>query len=181
MSYTESAHEAFCARHRHGSAAGPATPISLEPTRSPRRQQISTLTRRHIRLIFADRPYFVYLTLLPFVLGALSLVVPGDGGFGPADIRGRTPNEPAQIVMLLNVNAVFMGAALTVRDLVGERPIFCREQAVGLAASAYLTAKVAVFLAVISAQTAVLTAIVVAGKGAPRLARCCWRRSSCGT
>ena len=69
--------------------------------------------------------------------------------------------------MLLNISAVFMGTALTIRDLVGERAIFRREQAAGLSASAYLCAKTAVYCATAAAQTAVLTAIVVAGKGAP--------------
>jgi len=62
---------------------------------------------------------------------------------------------------------VFMGTALTIRDLVGERLIFRREQAVGLSPSAYLTAKIVVYSCIAALQTAVLTAIVVIGKGAP--------------
>ena len=46
--------------------------------------------------------------------------------------------------MLLNVGAVFMGTALTIRDLIGERAIFRREQAGGLSTTAYLLAKVCV-------------------------------------
>ena len=42
-----------------------------------------------------------------------------------------TPEEPIDILILLNIGAVFMGTALTVRDLVGERMIFQRERAVG--------------------------------------------------
>jgi ABC transport system ATP-binding/permease protein len=72
-----------------------------------------------------------------------------------------------QIVFLLSVSAVFLGTALTIRDLVGERSIFRREQAVGLSATAYLLAKIAVYAVTAALQTAVLTAIVVIGKGAP--------------
>ena len=93
--------------------------------------------------------------------------MPGNSGLGTADPRGAAPNEPAQIVMLLNISAVFMGTALTIRDLVGERLIFRREQAAGLSASAYLLAKIVVYGVTAAGQTAVLTAIVVAGKGAP--------------
>ncbi len=128
---------------------------------------MSTVARRQLRLIFADRGYFTFLALLPFILGTLSLLVPGQVGLGTADVRGRDPNEPAQILMLLNISAVFMGTALTIRDLVGERTIFRREQAVGLSASAYLVAKIAVYVLIAAAQSAVLTAIVVLGKGAP--------------
>ena len=60
-----------------------------------------------------------------------------------------------------------MGIALTIRDLVGERAIFRREQAVGLSSSAYLLAKTAVFCGFAILQAAVITAIVVVGKGAP--------------
>jgi ABC transport system ATP-binding/permease protein len=69
--------------------------------------------------------------------------------------------------MLLNISAIFMGTALTIRDLVGERAIFRREQAAGLSASAYLAAKITVYSIAAAVQTAVLTAIVVIGKGPP--------------
>ena len=137
------------------------------PTHTSLRRQFSTISRRQARLITADHGYFLFLTLLPFILGALSLAVPGNNGFGTADLRGPTPNEPEQIVILLNISAVFMGTALTIRDLVGERAIFRREQAAGLSPSAYLAAKILVYSAAAAVQTAVLTAIVVIGKGAP--------------
>ena len=50
-----------------------------------------------------------------------------------------------------------MGTALTIRDLIGERPIFRREQAVGLSTSAYLMAKIAVFCAFATVQAAIAT------------------------
>ena len=81
-------------------------------------------------------------------MGVLSLSVPGNVGFGvpvPAIQGGEAPNEPGQILVLLNVGAIFMGTALTIRALIGERAIFLREQAVGLSTTAYLLAKVFVF------------------------------------
>jgi ABC-type multidrug transport system permease subunit len=115
----------------------------------------------------ADRGYFAFLLVLPFILGALSLLVPGKVGLGTADPRGPVPDEPAQIVMLLNISAIFMGKALTIRDLVGERAIFRREQSAGMSASAYLLAKIGVYGVAAAIQTAVLTAIVAIGKGTP--------------
>jgi ABC transport system ATP-binding/permease protein len=129
--------------------------------------QISIVARRQLRLVLADRGYLLFLALLPFILGTLSALVPGDAGLGKADPRGPTPTEPADIMILLNVSAVFMGAALTVRDLVGERTIFQREHRVGLSAWAYLLAKIKFYCLTAAVQTAVLTAIVVFGKGAP--------------
>jgi len=98
-----------------------------------------------VRLITADRGYFVFVAVLPFILGILTLMVPGEAGFGIADVHGATLNEPTTIVMMLCISAIFMGTALTIRDLVGERLIFRREQAAGLSASAYLAAKIIVF------------------------------------
>ena len=165
----DAAHHAFLTRR------GPHT----RPPRSSRRgsaprparcrlaRQVRTVARRQVRLIAADRGYFCFLAVLPFVLGALTLLVPGHVGLGIANPRGADADEPVQIVFLLSIGAVFMGTALTIRDLVGERSIFRREQAVGLSAIAYLCAKIAVYALTAAAQTAVLTTIVVLGKGAP--------------
>lgn len=138
-----------------------------EPVHTSLRRQISTIARRQVRLVVADRGYFVFLALLPFILGALSLTVPGTHGFHAAGPDTGTPDESAQILNLLLLAAAFMGTALTIRDLVGERAIFQREQAVGLSTTAYLLAKTAVFCAFAVLQSAITTTIVVAGKGAP--------------
>ena len=167
----DTAHREFVTRCRDQarpaqlSRPRPGSPPRPAPCRLLR--QVSTVARRQARLILADRGYFRFLAVLPFVLGTLALLVPGHVGLGTADPRGDAADEPAQIVFLLSVSAVFLGTALTIRDLVGERSIFRREQAVGLSATAYLLAKIAVYAVTAALQTAVLTAIVVIGKGAP--------------
>jgi ABC transport system ATP-binding/permease protein len=144
------------------------TPADLgKPVHTSVPRQISTIARRQVRLVVADRAYFVFLALLPFILGALSLTVPGTSGFRVAAPHTGTPDESAQILALLLPAAAFMGVALTIRDLVGERAIFQREQAVGLSTTAYLLAKTLVFCGFAILQAAIVTAIVVAGKGAP--------------
>ncbi len=137
------------------------------PTHTSLMRQFSTIARRQMRLIISDRGYFLFLALLPFIMGVLSLAVPGTVGFGIPDPRGDAPNEPGQILVLLNVGAIFMGTALTIRDLISERAIFRREQAVGLSTTAYLLAKVCVYTVFAVVQSAIVTAIVVAGKGGP--------------
>jgi ABC-type multidrug transport system ATPase subunit len=126
--------------------------------------QFSAVARRQIRLITADRGYFLFLVLLPFLVGLLPLAVAGHTGFGKAAIGSASPNEPKQILVLMNLGAIFMGSALTIRELVSERVIFQREQAAGLSASAYLFAKVAVFGAAAVLQSAILVLIVTAPK-----------------
>ena len=138
-----------------------------KPVHTSLRRQFSTIARRQIRLIVSDRGYFAFLAVLPFILGVLSLAVPGNVGFGIPNPMGDAPNEPGQILVLLNVGAIFMGTALTIRDLIGERPIFRREQAVGLSTSAYLLAKICVYCTAAIIQSAILVAIVIYGKGQP--------------
>ncbi|MEM6107747.1 FHA domain-containing protein [Mycobacterium sp. 050272] len=156
------------AQRRKPLAAKDDEPAELgEPVHTSVRRQISTIARRQIRLVVADRAYFVFLALLPFILGSLSLTVPGSNGFRLPGANAGTPDEAAQILALLMPAAAFMGTALTIRDLVGERAIFQREQAVGLSTTAYLLAKTAVFCGFAIVQSAIITAIVVIGKSAP--------------
>jgi ABC transport system ATP-binding/permease protein len=138
-----------------------------DPSHTSLVRQFSTIARRQVRLIFSDRGYFIFLALLPFIMGSLSMSVPGEVGFGIPNPMGQAPNEPGQILVLLNVGAVFMGTALTIRDLIGERAIFLREQAVGLSTSAYLLAKVCVYTVFAIAQSGIVTVITLLGKGGP--------------
>ncbi len=162
----DGAHRAYLSRHpastRRLSATAGAAPLGRPPRTSSWRQ-VWTLVRRQIRLIASDRGYFAFLAILPFVLGVLSLAVPGNTGLGPA----RATDEPGDILILLNIGAVFLGTALTVRDLVGERMIYQRERAVGLSPSAYLAAKVVVYSSAALVGTAVMVAIMTIGKGTP--------------
>jgi ABC transport system ATP-binding/permease protein len=139
-----------------------------EPVHTNLLRQLSTIARRQVRLVVSDRGYTVFLAVLPFLMGALALTVKGHKpGLGVASPTGPAPTQPQYIMVLLCIGAVFMGTALTIRDLIGERPIFRREQAVGLSTTAYLLAKVAVFSAFATAQAAISVTIVRLGKGAP--------------
>ncbi|MFL0177381.1 ATP-binding cassette domain-containing protein [Mycobacterium sp. SMC-13] len=166
----DDAHAVFL--HNNPAAAQPAAPAAPagplgEPARTSTSRQVLTLMGRQVRLVLADRGYAVFLALLPLVMGALCLVVPGKNGLGVTKANGPSPSEPAQLLSVLIIAAVFMGTALTIRDLVGERSIFRREQSVGLSAGAYLTAKVVVYSVAAAAQTAIVVALVVALKGGP--------------
>ena len=142
------------------------------PAHTSMSREFSTIARRQVRLVVADRAYFIFLAVLPFIMG------------GCAD-RSRqhrvrrlprrasaTPDEAMQILTLLSIAAVFMGSALTIRDLIGERAIFQREQAVGLSTGAYLSAKITVLCVFASMQAVIPTTIAILGKGAPTSRRC---------
>ena len=165
----DAANQRFLARAGRSPAPAEAEkPADLgKPAQTSLWRQFSTIARRQVRLILSDRGYFVFLALLPFILGALSLAVPGNVGFGIPNPMGSAPDEPSEILVLLNIGAVFVGIALTIRDLIGERPIFRREQAVGLSTWAYLLAKVVVYCTAAVVQSAVMVGIVLYGKNGP--------------
>lgn len=133
------------------SPAKPAKPATvadqvkvLPTTRSPKWwDQFITLCRRQTKLIFADGGYLTFLLALPIVVGLLVKVVPGENGLGPAS--SKDPGEPSQLLAMLIIGASFMGASISIRDLVGERAIYLRERAVGLPVSAYLASKLVIF------------------------------------
>jgi ABC transport system ATP-binding/permease protein len=144
----------------------PAQPA--EPARTSVWRQFSTIARRQVQLLAADRGYLAFLVMLPFIIGLLPLTVAGHAGFGHPPSDGSAPFEPKHVIALISFAAILMGATLTVRDLVGERAIFRREQSAGLSASAYLLAKVAMFGAVAVIQSAILVLVVTApGFGKP--------------
>jgi ABC transport system ATP-binding/permease protein len=164
----DEANRRFLARNRPPPAPAECSPADLgAPAHNSKSRQFTTIARRQVRLVVADRAYFVFLAVLPFIMGGLALTVPGNTGFGVGAPTSATPDEAAQILTLLSIAAVFMGTALTIRDLIGERPIFRREQAVGLSTGAYLSAKVMVFFVFASIQAAITTVMVILGKGAP--------------
>ncbi len=165
----DGAHRAFQARQHAVCASGPpevAAPWPL-PDELPMKRQIRLVARRQVRLFFADHIYFFFLAVLPFVLAALTLLIPGDSGLDRPKPSSSNLHEGIEILAALNIAAVIVGCALTIRALVEERRVFRREQEVGLSASAYLAAKLIVFGLVAAILTAILFAIVVAVKGGP--------------
>ena len=156
---------------RVGRPAAPTAQRALIAGTRPRpshvRRQFTTLARRQLQVILANRGYLVFLIALPFIVGLLPLAVGGDTGLRGTPSSGIGAFQTKQILGLMNLGAFFMGTALSVRELVGERPIFRHEQATGLSTTAYLASKIAVLGVVGVAQSAVLVAIVTAVRGSP--------------
>ncbi|WP_067543903.1 ATP-binding cassette domain-containing protein [Nocardia crassostreae] len=168
------------ANYRSRQASAPPPPAAkpaakAQPPKSSAFKQFSTLSRRQVRLILADRGYLAFLLVLPFVLGGLSLVVPGSNGFkkgalvqapdGSFVLTGGS--EAQQLLVVLVLGACFMGSTLSVRDLVGERPIYFHERAFGLRSGTYLMSKVVAFSIAALLQAAVMIGIVLAVKNGP--------------
>ena len=75
--------------------------------------------------------------------------------------------EARQRVIVLLVSACLMGTAIAIRELVGERPIFRREYAVGLSPSIYFLSKVLVLGTAALLQGLLVTVIATVGLPGP--------------
>jgi ABC transport system ATP-binding/permease protein len=165
------AHDEYLARQHEAPAAARPAQVPVEPPAPAAHpnlwRQILIAVRRQAWLMVADQRYFIFLTILPLLFGAISLLVPGHAGLGPANPYGNSPDEAVEILAVLNIGAVVMGTALGIRDVLGERRIFRREQAHGLSASAFLAGKVIVYSLVAIVQTGIITTTAVVGKSPP--------------
>ena len=127
--------------------------------------QFATMASRQISLIFADFGYLLFLLILPVIVGLLIVVVPGSSGLSAAS--NSSPAEPSQLLAMLVIGSAFMGASISIRDLVGERPIYLRERAVGLSISAYLASKLFIFGLFSWFMAGMLTYVTLVAKPAP--------------
>jgi ABC-type multidrug transport system ATPase subunit len=165
------AHDAYLARQQEAPAAEPEPSETVEHPAPPPLPNLLRQTiiaaRRQAWLMVADQRYFIFLTILPLLVGAVALLVPGDAGLGPASRYGGSPDQAVEILAVLTVGAVLIGTALGVRDLFVEQRIFRREQAHGLSASAFLAGKAIVYSLTAIVQTAVITIVATVGTKPP--------------
>jgi ABC-type multidrug transport system ATPase subunit len=165
------AHDEYLARQQEPPPPEPP-PAPTEPPAAPLIQrnvlrQIGISARRQAWLMLGDQRYFIFLAILPVLFGAITVLIPGSAGLGPASRYGKNPDQAVAILTVLLLGAIAMGTALGVRDLFSERRIFRREQAHGLSASAFLAGKVIVYSLTAIVQTAVITIVATVGHKAP--------------
>src|SRR5947208_1614954 len=140
----------------------------LEATPPPQRRgalsQLSTLTRRYVRVIASDRGYLTFMALLPILLGALISQVPAKHGLGGAP---HSNPDAGTLLLILVICACLAGMASSVRELVKERSILTRERAAGLSSGAYLVSKLLVLGVISILQSTVLVLIGVSWRQFP--------------
>jgi ABC-type multidrug transport system ATPase subunit len=128
-------------------------PPATSPPHRPVGKQFGVLLRRQFRLLLADRGYFAFLAAMPVALAAMTLAVPGGEGLG---VPAGPSAEAMRLLVVLVVGATFTGMAASVRDLVGERPIYRHERSAGLTPEAYLLSKLAFFCGVAVVQSVIM-------------------------
>jgi len=144
-----------------GRPAGPAAPKHRGALR-----QLSTLTRRYVRVTAADRGNLMLLGLLPILLGALIYFVPAREGLADGGIPGSN-TDAGELLLMLVICICLSSSFGAVRELVKEHAIYLRERAAGLSAGAHLAAKLIVLGVIVVVQSAVLTGLGLLGRKMP--------------
>ncbi|WP_018505482.1 ABC transporter permease, partial [Parafrankia discariae] len=127
--------------------------------------QLSTLTRRYLRVVLADASYLRMIIAFPFLLGIIPRVIPAPDGLKTLP---DAPNPDAiKVLVVLVLCACFMGMANSVREIVKERDIYRRERTIGLSRAAYLGSKIIVLTGITTLQCAICTLIGLAGRTPP--------------
>ncbi|WP_159625889.1 ATP-binding cassette domain-containing protein [Actinomyces sp. zg296] len=170
--------EATVPSTRRGGAPAKEREVDASTRRIPKQsalRQMSTLVRRHLRIIAADPSYLVFMLALPVVMGLLTKAIPGSDGFSTPVIPEPTAEQPCvyysnqvlQLLVILVTGAAFSGMSVTIRELIGERDVFLREKAVGLRSGSYLLAKTIVLALIVTIQVSLMVGISLALNKAP--------------
>ena len=126
-------------------------------------QQMTTLTKRYVRVIASDRGFMLFTGLTPLLLGVLIRLLAGKNGLAntPANTNATT------VLILLVICAVLSGTASSLWEIVKERAIYRRERSAGLSSGAYLASKLIVLGAISIIQSAVFVLIGLGGVPGP--------------
>ncbi len=155
----------------NGAAQPVARPARSAPDAPPRQQpalrQFAVLARRYFAVIAADRAYALFLLALPLVLSLFARLLPGGHGLSWTSRQAGPESDIAPLMLVLVLGCAFTGFAGAFRELVKERSVFRREQAIGLSRGAYLWSKLAVLGLISSAQAVILAFAGLYGQPAP--------------
>ena len=116
--------------------------------------QTSTLTARYLKVFLRDRINLLILLLQAPVLGIFLLLLFKANVFEPPG--HGTPLVATQLVFLLVMITIWLGAVDASRELVKERAIFARERAMGVTIAAHLVSKTVVLFALVLIQAVIL-------------------------
>jgi ABC-type multidrug transport system ATPase subunit/pSer/pThr/pTyr-binding forkhead associated (FHA) protein len=159
------AHDAYLGRTSSAEVPVPAADAPLPPQAAPVRQ-LWTLILRNAAVVAADRIFVVLLVGMPMLLALMAHAFPGRAGLSVSEAQGDVQQVQQRLIVLV-VGAALMGTALSVRELVVERPIYRRERAVGLSPGAYLLSKAVVLGVLVACQCVLFTVLALLGLPGP--------------
>jgi ABC-type multidrug transport system ATPase subunit/ABC-type multidrug transport system permease subunit len=147
-------------------ASVPLTPPAPHRSRPPNKQrfrfQANVLARRYMTLVSRDRRNLISIAIQTFIFGVITAILfKGDVFEFPPSVDRSLTGKAAQLIFLMVTISIWMGSIASAREVVKERSVMAREQAVGVSIGAYITSKLVVLLALVSAQVVVYFMIVL--------------------
>lgn len=129
------------------------------PIHQKLKYQTKVLSRRYATLMIRDRRHIRSALIQVPILGVLTAMMFNSAVFAhdPTKYAGKS----AQLLFLMVTIAAWLGSINAAREIVKERHVLARELAVGVHVRAYLTSKLVVLLAMVSAQTCLFALIVL--------------------
>lgn len=146
--------------------AGGGAPEAPDPDASSVRRSVApqtrTLVRRGATLMLRDRRNLATIVAQIVVLGIGAALLFRADVFAFDGSRYTHAGQSAQLLFLMVTIALWFGAMVSVRQVVGERQVIDRDLATGVRTEAYLAAKAIVLGAIATAQSVALAAVVFA-------------------
>lgn len=162
-------------RQHHQVVAPAALPSPAPPPALPWQRQLAVdadrvgrdfwiLLRRSVAVLQGDRRNAIIIGAQGPVIALVMLVVFGEGKLDPSN---GVSSGASSVLLAMVLAVVFVGAAGSVREIVKERPILLREQAVGVSTAAYVAAKVLLQGALVVVQSVIIVVFTMARQGGP--------------
>jgi ABC transport system ATP-binding/permease protein len=120
--------------------------------------QARVLTSRSVKLFLRDRRNIMILVGQVPILAFAIVGLFGTDAFG----KGGAVSDAVKLLFLMVTVAIWVGAIDSAREIIKEKSVYVREEAVGVRMSAYLFAKISVLFVLATIQTLLLAGIVFA-------------------
>ena len=128
--------------------------------------QLTTLAKRYVEVIAADKAYLSLIAILPLILAIVGYVSGNEDGIGASSF-GQNPFARSMLLILI-LGSAFMGASASIQELVKERTIYERERSIGLSRSAYIFSKILVLGVISIFQALIFGFLSLLGRPKPR-------------
>jgi ABC-type multidrug transport system ATPase subunit/pSer/pThr/pTyr-binding forkhead associated (FHA) protein len=129
------------------------------PARPRAFPQLRLLVSRYLRLTMRDRRNLLLLLGQAPILALFAVALFRSGLF---DAQGGAPGDAVNMLFLMVITVVWLGAIAAAPEVVKERGVLQRETAIGVRLGAYLTSKLLVLFALVVLQTLLYAGILLA-------------------
>ena len=137
--------------------AAPATATAAR--RAHALPQLRVLTARYLRLFLRDRRNLLLLLGQAPVLALFGVALFESGIL---DRDGGNPGDAVNMLFLMAITVIWLGAIDAAPEIVKERAVVEREFAIGTRLSAYLASKLVVLIGLVAVQTALYSGVLLA-------------------